>query len=79
MSTVDLAIMLKLRAIRKCADILEEHMRSSEVLKFLENEDKDDEEMANDLIPQINYTLKAYSLRELSKQVIREEILAGDD
>lgn len=75
MSSVDVAIMLKLRAIRNCAEIHEKHMQSPEVLAYLQNEDKNDDEP----IPQISYDLKAYPLRELCRDAVREEILAGED
>ena len=41
----------------------------------MQNDDVDEEDLANDLLPQISYKLKIYSLRDLCKEEVRDEIL----
>ena len=76
MYSVDIALILKLRAIRNCQKILEEHLQSSEVERYLiDNQSEREEDLASGLIPTIKYDIKVYQLRVLSIESVRMEIM----
>lgn len=58
MHSVEITVMLKLRAIRNCRKILDDHLKSPEVLAYLNENEQ--EELIEGMLPEVKYDLKCY-------------------
>lgn len=83
---LEMALKLKIRAIRHCAEVLEEAMQDPKFCKMLEKElgvgeDNSQDDISENLeeLPEIVYNLKSYNLKMLSSKKSRREIMEENE